>query len=207
MVDSIDLAAIQGPVFPTQVESLRSCKYPVLLSISFEESVCADLRSSLALVHNPSRPWLHGHYPTSWLLRRDLTSPWVFATNLAATPCPSVKEPWRRWAPPRGDLPSSDISRVYMPWPKTLVVPVVLLTADAAFAAVDLLGHHGKTCLTGLDPFTHDALRPAHSLSTLRRLPRDSPRKTRYREGLRGSQHMALPASSLFPRTGLTPAG
>jgi hypothetical protein len=113
--------------------------------------------------------------------------------NLAVTPCPSAKEHWRCCAPPRRDLPSSDISRVYMPWSMTPVVPTVFRQPMLPSRSLDSLGHHGTGRLTGLDPFTHDALRPAHSLSTLRRLPRDSPRKTRYREGLRGSQPRAIP--------------
>ena len=55
---------------------------------------------------------------------------------------------------------------------------------DAAFAAACTLGHHGRSCLTGLDPFTLEALWPPHSLSTLRGRPRDrAARKTRYPEG------------------------
>jgi len=72
VADFADLAAIQGLRFPTQSESLRGSKYPGPSCLSFSESVCADSGSSLALVHNPSRPWLHGRYPTSSLLWRDL---------------------------------------------------------------------------------------------------------------------------------------
>ena len=48
------------------------------------------------------------------------------------------------------------------------------------------------------------ALRPAHSLSTLRGPPRSgAARKTRYRESARESQLKAAPPVALFPRTGL----
>ena len=88
------------------------------------------------------------------------------------------------------------------------MVPTALWAVDVAFAARYTLGHHVTNSLTGLDPFTHSALRPAHSLSTLRGRPRDrAARKTRYRERLGRSQLIADPASSLFPRTGLSPAG
>lgn len=79
-----------------------------------------------------------------------------------------------------------------MPWSMTPVVPAVLRPPMLPSRGVESLGHHGRCSLTGLDPFTHDALRPAHSLSTLRRLPRDSPRKTRYSEGLGGAPRMAI---------------
>src|SRR5262249_11693574 len=101
---------------------------------------------------------------------------------------------------------------VYMPWSRTPVVPKGrrcsarpggLATAvlnwtrgpfDIAFASSYWLGHHGTACLSGLNPFTLDALRPAHSLSTLRGLPRDSStRKTRYSD------------LSVFPLTRLRP--
>ena len=80
-----------------------------------------------------------------------------------------------------------------MPWSMTPVVPTVLRPPMLPSRCVDSLGHHGRCSLTGLDPFTHDALRPAHSLSTLRSLPRDSPRKTRYGEVFNRSQLRAVP--------------
>ena len=125
------------------------------------------------------------------------------------TPCPSDEErPWltNLDAPLRADLPGSDICLVYMPWTWTPVVPTCLRTVGAAFASSYWLGHHGNACLSGLDTFTLDALRPAHSLSTLRGVPRDTAtRKTRYREGIRRSQLIAAPPIPCFRGRDLHP--
>ena len=89
-------------------------------------------------------------------------------------------------------VPASDRCRVLS---ETLSSAAQRARAEvgAAFASSYWLGHHGNTCLSGLNLFTLVALRPAHSLSTLRSAPRGDERKTRYSD------------LAVFPLTGLNP--
>ncbi len=131
--------------------------------------------------------------------------------NLNLKPCSPTLKRGRFWLlRPRADLSRSATGLVYMPRARTPVVsnasrctlsvrnsgaaPAGTRVAfDAAFASRYWLGHHGNNCLSGLDPFTLLALRPAHSLSTLRPTPRGARRKTRYYD------------LSVFPLTRLRP--
>lgn len=130
--------------------------------------------------------------------------------NLGVTPCSLVLDRGLVLVALQADLSRSATGLVYMPWSRTPVVsnasrctlsvrnsgaaPAGTRVAfDAAFASSYWLGHHGNKGLSGLDPFTLLALRPAHSLSTLRPAPRDARRKTRYND------------LSVFPLTRLRP--
>lgn len=121
--------------------------------------------------------------------------------DLDVTPCPSTLDLGLvNLVRLRAALSRSVAGLVYMPrsWTpvvsqsgrcqvlsETLSLAVqqgTLTDFDAAFASSYWLGHHGNGCLSGLDPFTLAALRPAHSLSTLRPAPRGTERKTRYND-------------------------
>lgn len=96
-----------------------------------------------------------------------------------------------------------------MLWSWTPVVPASRLVLPS-LSRFPGLGHtcsattERRVC-RGSTSFTQDfALRPAHSLSTLRGPPRSgAARKTRYRESARKSQLEAAPPVALFPRAGL----
>lgn len=108
------------------------------------------------------------------------------------------------------DLKRTVTCLVYMLWSWTPVVPALRLVLPS-LSRFPGLGH---TCSAtteradcrGSTSFTLDfALRPAHSLSTLRGTPLGvAARKTRYRESARESQLKAAPPVALFPRAGLS---
>ena len=107
------------------------------------------------------------------------------------------------------DLKRTATCLVCMLWSWTLVVPASRLVLPSLSRFPGLVHTCSATTergdCRGSTSFTlYFALRPAHSLSTLRGPPRDgTARKTRYRESARRSQPKAAPPVALFPRTGL----
>jgi hypothetical protein len=188
----------------------------VQLRIPAEWSGFADLRGEAELAHSPCPPSLGADRPpgerllTCSLLRGHLTSADVMAGKLGFGPSSSVAGfGLGETASDAADLKRTATCLVYMLWSWTPVVPASRLVLpslgrfpgfdDTCSATTERADCRGSTSFT-----LNFALRPAHSLSTLRGPPRSgAARKTRYRESARESQLKAAPPVALFPRTGL----
>lgn len=90
----------------------------------------------------------------------------------------------------RTDLLCSVTGLLYMPWPRTPVVPASRLMLPSLLHTWSATTEISR--LSELNTFTLVALRPAQSLFTLRLPPRDGKRKTRYWDLM------------VFPQAGLT---